>query len=322
MNRKILTLGLILGVTIATRPCHADETPDKAAAEALYQLGQQLLKAGDFNNACPKLEASNSLDPGVGTLLLLGDCQEKLGKLASAWATFREAAELATSRNDPERTRIADLRAAALKPRLINVIFKVDPGNDVAGFELRRNAAVVSKGSWGVALPTDSGRYEIAASAPDREPWRATVDVPAKLDGPLVVQVPLLPPGAGRSSLVSRKSTSPAEPARTGGSGQKTLGVIVASVGVAAAITSGVLTALASGKNQDSKGNCDPTSPNLCSSTGVTQRDDAKKMAGMATAFAIGGGAALGTGVVLYLTAPRSDAGNMTGLVLGMRGEF
>src|SRR4051812_42972052 len=109
----VVSLCLLLGVTLAGRPCLADESPDKAAAEALYQLGQQLLKAGDFANACPKLEASNSLDPGVGTLLLLGDCQEKLGKLASSWATFREAASLATSRNDADRARVAELRASA-----------------------------------------------------------------------------------------------------------------------------------------------------------------------------------------------------------------
>jgi serine/threonine-protein kinase len=315
---------LLLGVMVVTRPCRAEESPDKAAAEALYQLGQQLLKSGDFTNACPKLEASNSLDPGVGTLLLLGDCQEKLGKLASAWATFREAAGLATSRGDADRARVADLRAAALKPRLVSVIFKVDSGNEGAGFELKRNAAVISKGSWGVPLPTDVGRYEIVASAPDREPWRTTIDVPAKLDEPLVVQVPLLAPSATRSTLGGRKSTSavPGEATRSTGSGQRTVGVIVASVGIAAAITSGVLTGLASAKNKDSKGNCDATNPNLCSQLGVTQREDAKKMAGFATAFGIGGAAAIGTGAVLFLFAPRSDAGNVTGLVLGLSGGF
>ena len=150
---------LLFGITVALAPrqARAEETSDKAAAEALYQLAQQLMTAGDYGSACPKLEASNSLDPGVGTLLLLGDCQEKLGKLASAWAAFREAAQLASSRNDTERARVAEVRAAALKPRLVHVVYKVAAGDDVPGFELRQSGALISKGSWGVPLPLESG---------------------------------------------------------------------------------------------------------------------------------------------------------------------
>jgi len=143
------TMTCLSALTIALAPhlARADETSDKAAAEALYQLAQQLMSAGDYANACPKLDASNALDPGVGTLLLLGDCQEKLGKLASAWAAFREAAQLAGTRNDAERARVAEIRAAALKPRLVTVVYEVDRGNDLTGFELRQSGTLISKAS-------------------------------------------------------------------------------------------------------------------------------------------------------------------------------
>ena len=55
------------------------------------------MDAGDYTAACPLLERSHSLDPSSGTLLNLGDCQEHLGRTASAWRAFTEARALASS---------------------------------------------------------------------------------------------------------------------------------------------------------------------------------------------------------------------------------
>jgi hypothetical protein len=319
-----LCCALGMSIAFAARPARADATADKAAAEALYQLAQQLMSAGDYANACPKLDASNSLDPGVGTLLLLGDCQEKLGKLASAWAAFREAAQLAESRNDAERARLAEVRAAALKPRLVHVIYRVAAGNNVAGFELRLSGTLVSKGSWGVGLPLDPGRYDLVASAPNRENWHTTLEVPTKLAGPLVVQIPVLralpvtatPPAAATPSRVAGDSQS------SNGSAQKTWGVVVGAVGVAALIGSSVMTFLASQKNSDSKDRCDAVNPNLCDPEGVEQRKDAQDLARISTFVGIGGGVLLAGGTILYLTAPRAETGHVTGLSVRVGASF
>jgi len=319
-----MSCALGMSIALAPRPARADAAADKAAAEALYQLAQQLMSAGDYANACPKLDASNSLDPGVGTLLLLGDCQEKLGKLAGAWAAFREAAQLAESRNDAERARLAEVRAAALKPRLVYVVYKVAAGNDVAGFELRLSGALVSKGSWGVGLPLDPGRYELVASAPNRETWHSTLEVPTKLAGPLVVQVPVL-----RAVPVRASSPPAATPSRmtgdsqsSNGSAQKTWGVVVGAVGAAALIGSGVIAFLASQKNSDSKDRCDRANPNLCDPQGLEQRKDAQDLARISTFVGIGGAVVLAGGTVLYLTAPRAETGHVTGLSLRVGASF
>jgi hypothetical protein len=319
-----LSFALITTIAFAPLPARADEKSDKAAAEALYQLAQQLMSAGDFENACPKLDASNALDPGVGTLLLLGDCQEKLGKLASAWAAFREAAQLATSRNDSERARVAEIRAAALKPRLVSVVYKVEKGNDVPGFELRQSGALISKGSWGVGLPVDSGRYDLVASAPDRENWHSALDVPAKLEGPLIVHVPLLRPlpSEARTAAPAAAPRIADQPDPSNGNAQRTWGVVIGAVGTAALITSGVMTFLATQKNTDSKDSCDSTNPNLCTPEGVAQRKDAQDMARLATFVGIGGGVVLAGGTLLYFTAPRAETGRITGLSLRVGARF
>jgi len=67
-----------------------DQRQRAAAAEALFQEGRALLMAGKAEQACPKLEDSQRLDPATGTLMALALCHEQEGKLASAWAAFAD----------------------------------------------------------------------------------------------------------------------------------------------------------------------------------------------------------------------------------------
>jgi hypothetical protein len=51
----------------------ADPTPeDKAAATTLFKQGRELMEAKRWSEACRKLEESQRLDPGGGTLLNVG----------------------------------------------------------------------------------------------------------------------------------------------------------------------------------------------------------------------------------------------------------
>ncbi|MBL8743281.1 MAG: hypothetical protein JNK04_19355, partial [Myxococcales bacterium] len=86
----------------------------KPAAEALFESAKQRMEAGDYAGACAKFDASQSLDPAIGTLLHLGDCYERIGRTASAWAAFLEAASLAEAAGQQPRFEIATTRASAL----------------------------------------------------------------------------------------------------------------------------------------------------------------------------------------------------------------
>src|SRR6185369_12155545 len=65
---------------------------DSAIAQSLFDEGRKLMNEKKFAEACPRLERSYKLDPAAGTLLNVAVCHEGLGRTATAWNEFREAA--------------------------------------------------------------------------------------------------------------------------------------------------------------------------------------------------------------------------------------
>ena len=112
MKRRLLafclasSMGLAaLGTSSAAR---AQPNPEaKAAAEALFDEGRRLKGDGKFSEACPKFEESQKMAPGMGTLYNLADCYEHLGKLASAWTFYIEAAGAAQVAGQKDRADFA-----------------------------------------------------------------------------------------------------------------------------------------------------------------------------------------------------------------------
>src|SRR5260221_11014313 len=86
-----------VGLAFATVMSTAHAQNDPVAARTLFDEGRKLLADGKYDAACPKLEESQRLDPGTGTLFNLADCWEQIGRTASAWARFLEGARPAPS---------------------------------------------------------------------------------------------------------------------------------------------------------------------------------------------------------------------------------
>src|SRR5262249_53123580 len=135
------------------------------------------MASGNFEAACPKLVESGRLDPGVGTLLTLGECYDHLGKSASAWSTFREAAALAHTRGQKAREKVARSRASAIEPELSKLQIDVPPSSEVTGIAVLRDQEAVGKPIWGTQVPIDPGDHTIAVSAPSRKPWTQKVHI-------------------------------------------------------------------------------------------------------------------------------------------------
>jgi hypothetical protein len=181
---------------------------DRAVAEELFRQGQSLMQAQRFAEACPKLAESQRLDPGTGTLLNLGVCHEREGKLASAWAEYNDVLTLAQRDGREDRVAYAKERIAAVEPRLSRLKIELSPGSDVPTLEVKLDGHVVGRPTLGVALPVDPGVHRVAASASGKRPWETSVTIPT---GPIEIVValpaltdataePLAPPTPGASS--------------------------------------------------------------------------------------------------------------------------
>src|SRR3954470_23411052 len=115
---RFANLGCVACLTIVccVRPAAAEVTAgQRATAEALFQQAAELMEQKKFSQACEQFAASQELDPALGTTLYLADCYEQLGKTASAWALFQEAADGARRAQQADREQIATERAQNLK---------------------------------------------------------------------------------------------------------------------------------------------------------------------------------------------------------------
>jgi serine/threonine-protein kinase len=299
----IAALVLSLGTSLA-----AAQGGNQAAAEALFQEGRALQEQQRYAEACPKLAESQRIDPATGTLLTLALCYEGEGKLASAWAAFVTVEGEAKAAGRADRETMAREHAAALRPRLSTMA--VDVPKELAetpGLELRIAGAVVGTGSFGVAVPVDGGEHRIEATAPGKKPWQTTVSVKTEADVVRVGVPPLedLPKAAAPVGVTPSGSGAEVEPPRDG-SGMRTAGIIVAGVGVAALGVGTYLAFDAKSDHDAAKKRCQP-SPVNCEDGAVQVGEDARGQGTIATVLFVAGGAAVATGGVLWLVAPRQE---------------
>ena len=322
----------VRGVFAASAVCllhstwgHAQSSwADKASAAQLLEDAAKLVAAGNFAAACPKYDESQRRSPDLDTLLKLGDCYEKEGKSASAWAVFKEAIDTASRRHAPgasdPKEDSARARAAALEPKISRLTITV-MGADTPGLEVQQSGAVVGRGTWGSAMPIDPGSYQLTAKAPGKKTWsqpaivgangaKVEVTVPALENEPAT----LTPVPAGAASNPGAPgpldSSRPPAQASTWAS-QRTIGFIVGGMGVAALGVSAVFGLTSSAKVSERDAIC-PTSMG-CTREEVfriqTLEYDAKANAAR---FHVGlaiGAVAIAGGAALVLTAPRQGDG-------------
>lgn len=264
---------------------------DTATAQALFEQGKQLLRAGNAAAACPKLAESQRIDPSTGTLLALAMCHEADGKLASAWAEFTSVEARARNEGRLDREQAAHTHAQALKPRLSTLEVRVSP--EVAatsGLEIKRDGATLGAGAWNVVVPVDGGTHVVEVSAPGKLPWRGTADVKPEGDA-TVLEVPAL------STVSGKKSFSPAAPPARW-SAMEWAGVGLGGVGVIGLGIGGYFLGSALGKKSDSSKDCEG---NMCGPEGAAARRSAVSRGNTATVFAIAGGVFAAGGATLFI---------------------
>ena len=319
-------------VTLASTPVLAGDT---AAAQTLFSDARKLMSAGDFTDACPKLEESEKLDPAMGTLYNLGDCYEHVGKTASAWAAFDEVAREARAAGQSTREQDARGRANALSPGLAHLTIDASATSGTAGLKITRDGADIGSPEWGSAIPVDPGQHTVTASAPGKRDWSSNVNV-TRHDGIVVKIPPLEDAPASPQPVTPVYVTAPEVESRSDGSAQRTVGVTFAGLGVLALGSSLVLGLMS--KSEASAANRDGCREdiNVCTNQhALDERSTAIVEGNVASGLAIAGGVVAVSGIVLWATAPRASkttakrwrvtpdvAVGQSGATFGMRGNW
>ena len=264
------------------------------AAQALFDEAKRLIQQGDVAAACPKLEESERLEPGIGTKLNLANCYEKLGRTASAWILYLEV-ESDTKRNGQvERQTMAHSRAAALQPKLSHLTINVPPESRVSGLVVERDGVVVGAAQWGLSIPVDPGSHTVRAHALAKKDWQSTLTVAADASAQ-TLSVPVLD-----NAPVARQAAAPEPQNRA----LRTGAFVSFGVSGVGAVLGTVFGLSAISKNKDSNAS-DKCQGDNCLSDGVSLRNQARSAGNISTvAFAVSG-AALATGVVLFFASSK-----------------
>jgi tetratricopeptide (TPR) repeat protein len=292
---RLLAVVCMMHVTSAASVARADET--NATAEELFQQARALVDAGNYAEACPKLEQSQKLEPAVGTQFNLADCWEHVGRTASAHAMFLHVASIARAAGKFERERSARERANAIEPKLARV--KLAVRATAPGLELRIDDAPIEKARWGEPFPIDPGHHVLRATAPGRTAWETRVTTAERSTAETTIP-----------ELIDPSPPPQPPPPPPPSSTQRNVALVTGGAGIVALGVGAVAGAVALSKRSTAESQCPsdtfhfrcPTEEGTAAWNSSTSAGDVSTIAFIAAGVLVAGAA------VLWLTSPSARA--------------
>jgi hypothetical protein len=286
------------------------QAQNPAAAEALFDQARAAMAAGSYDIACARFKDSDKLDPAVGTRFNLADCEERRGRVATAWSLFRGVlSELA---EDDDRRPIAQERAHALEPRMPYLTMS-RTADTPPGVRVRIDGVELGEASFGVALPMDPGAHELVLLLPDGgESQRSSFALREGEHSDL----PIRPPGSPAPMKPAGQGPAADEPFSPGGS-QRKWAYVAGSVGVAGVAFGAVTGIVTLSKKSTANANCDDKR-HVCNQAGIDANESGKTFAALSGLGLGVGVVGLAAGAYLWLTdAPAAPATAHSSIPLG-----
>jgi hypothetical protein len=309
-RKKLGLSGLCLAAALLSSASgQAQERRDPAAAEELFRQGRAAVQQRDYLNACAKFRESNRLDPALGTLFNIADCEEKLGRYATSWTLFEEVAQRLTA--DDDRRAIAVKRAQGLEARVPRLSVHLAPSSH-AGVVVRRDGVALGSASLDTPLPVDPGEHVVVVEAPGAQPAQFRASVGEGERAQLEVSVgPDLPPGEGPNAPLGAGSS---------GSSRRTAGYVVGGIGVAGLVTGVVAGLLVLSHKSTVNDNC---AGKLCNQAGLDAARSGKTLGVVSTVGLVTGALGLGTATYLCLSPPAPTENARSGAYwVGIRAKW
>lgn len=317
MNRRVTKSIVMMVIASATvvvleRAARAQPAPpdthEKAAAA--FQEGRRLIDAGSCDLAVPKLRESLQYESSIGARLSIADCIEK-GDPLGAWRVLKEASALSLINHD-DRLAVAEQRAQGLQSRVAMITFKLPPGAELAGFELRVDGDLVDRYLYRTGYATTPGRHVVEATtgAGSPSPRRFVGSVNAETGVQAHVDVDLRRDDCKTAPGVGPAAAYAPVVGEDRGSSRRSLALAIGALGIAGVATGVVFGLLTLDRKDSIEGTCGGSVGNCAAPPGSVdaETEAAKTSAAISTVgFAVGGAALVG-GAVLYITAPRSSS--------------
>ena len=296
-SRAALVVALLCSVARAQAPA---KTPDQLAADEAFKKGRELIKQGNFIDACDEFNKSQHLDPANGTLFNIAQCSEQIGRLATAASAYRELIKKDTNAERLETSRKA---LAELEPRIPKIIAKIDnpPKNIVITLDSKSGSASILPNE---PVEANFGEYTLVARA------RGYTEMISKFrigeeGSTKTVEVTLLPGGSNSDIIKKPGERSTDRPPRNI---RKLAGMGLTVVGAATLGTGVVFGVQARSKWNDAKAACGGATCDTMEKLGNANAlgDQARSKATLSTIFVAGGAVVAGAGIALWVTAPKS----------------
>jgi hypothetical protein len=307
---RVVALGFVLATNAAATPLALAQTAGEkaAAAQALFDEAMRLMRTDHAVEACPKLEEAQRLDAGMATQFRLAECYEKVGKLASAWASFIAVADSAGVAKLPDREAAARKRADALAARIPRLTIIVPPAvAALDGVDVQRDGVSVGRPLWGVPVPIDPGEHVVTVKAPGKKVGEARLSA-GEAAGTLTTTVQ---PPEDLPQVVATALPPQAPPPHRGRSAVPA--IVLGGVAVVGAVTGAALFAVHSGKSSDAdalsgqiKGSCVASFDPRCA-TLASDASSSDTFGNVSTVAFVAGGAAA-VGMITYLLWPSAPA--------------
>jgi tetratricopeptide (TPR) repeat protein len=311
MRAKLGLSGLLLAsALLLSARARAEDSRDPAAAEELFRQGRAASQKQDFTTACAKFRESNRLDPAIGTVFNIADCEEKLGRLATSWTLFQEVVQRLP--NDDERRTIASERARALEGRVPTLTIHLGHSdrNDVI---VRRDGVVLGAASLETALPVDPGEHTVMVEAPGTQSALFSSRVGVGEHASLQVQV-------GTISTTTQQGLGPSSnPSPTAAHPSHTAAYLAGGVGVAGLVTGVVAGLIVLNEKSTVDSEC---VGKVCSQAGVNAASSGKTFGVVTTVGLLTGALGLGTATYLFLSAPATENPRSSAYLLGIRAKW
>ncbi len=283
MRRSLLLAALLLFPSLAL----AEAPPAISPGEALFREGRAALLTNDLITACARFEASQKLEPAPGTLLNLGDCEERQGHLVAARAAFQRAA--AGFMNE-QKGKYAQERAEALDGRIPRLTL-VTEGALPAGAEARIGDRTVTLGT---PISLDPGKVTVQVTAPGSR----TRTYEAEL-------------AAGERLVLRLEPPEPQTPRPSSTSGAlRAAGFMATGAGAAGLLVGAIAGALTLEKASTVKSSC--TSTLACNAEGLDAARSGGTLSTISTISFVAGGILTAAGILMIVTSPD---GSKTALV-------